>query len=60
MEKIRVEDLTFSYDKETNAVEHVSFSIEEGSYTSHAQFILIHINMSLILIQQTDQQLSNR
>ena len=32
MEKIRVEDLTFSYDKETNAVEHVSFSIEEGSY----------------------------
>ena len=26
----------------------------------HAQFILIHINMSLILIQQTDQQLSNR
>ena len=29
MEKIRVEDLTFSYDKETNAVEHVSFSIEE-------------------------------
>ena len=34
MEKIRVEDLTFSYDKETNAVEHVSFSIEEGSYTT--------------------------
>lgn len=32
--KIRVEDLTFSYDKETNAVEHVSFSIEEGSYTT--------------------------
>lgn len=34
MEKIRVEDLTFSYDKETNAVEHVSFTIDEGSYTT--------------------------
>lgn len=34
MEKIRVEDLTFSYDKERNAVEHVSFHIEEGSYTT--------------------------
>lgn len=34
MEKIRVEDLTFSYDKERNAVEAVSFAIEEGSYTT--------------------------
>lgn len=34
MEKIRVEDLTFSYDKTRNAVEHVSFTIEEGSYTT--------------------------
>ena len=34
MEKIKVEDLTFSYDKEQNAVESVSFSIEEGSYTT--------------------------
>lgn len=34
MEKIRVEDLTFSYDGETNAVEQVSFSIQEGSYTA--------------------------
>lgn len=34
MEKIRVEDLTFSYDKERNAVEHVSFHIEQGSYTT--------------------------
>ena len=34
MEKIRVEDLTFSYDKEQNAVEHVSFMIEAGSYTT--------------------------
>lgn len=34
MEKIRVEDLTFSYDKERNAVEGVSFHIEEGSYTT--------------------------
>lgn len=34
MEKIRVENLTFSYDKERNAVEHVSFHIEEGSYTT--------------------------
>ena len=34
MEKIRVEDLTFSYDKERNAVEAVSFHIEEGSYTT--------------------------
>lgn len=34
MEKIKVEDLTFSYDKEKNAVEHVSFHIEKGSYTT--------------------------
>ena len=34
MEKIRVEDLTFSYDGEVNAVEHVSFSIQDGSYTT--------------------------
>lgn len=34
MKKIRVEDLTFSYDKERNAVEGVSFHIEEGSYTT--------------------------
>ena len=32
-------------------------NIVQGVY---AQLILIHINMSLILIQQTDQQLSNR
>lgn len=34
MEKIRVENLTFSYDSEQNAVEHVSFVIEAGSYTT--------------------------
>lgn len=34
MNKVRLEDVTFSYDKERNAVEHVSFSIEEGSYTT--------------------------
>ncbi|MEG0361895.1 MAG: energy-coupling factor transporter ATPase [Longicatena sp.] len=34
MKKIRVENLTFSYDKERNAVEQVSFSIEQGSYTT--------------------------
>ena len=34
MDKIKVENLTFSYDKEINAVENVSFSIEEGSYTT--------------------------
>lgn len=34
MDKIHVENLTFSYDKEKNAVENVSFSIEEGSYTT--------------------------
>lgn len=34
MNKIKVENLTFSYDKEINAVENVSFSIEEGSYTT--------------------------
>lgn len=34
MDKIRVEDLTFSYDGEVNAVDHVSFGIKEGSYTT--------------------------
>ncbi|MEG0274025.1 MAG: ATP-binding cassette domain-containing protein, partial [Longicatena sp.] len=34
MEKIRVENLTFSYDRERNAVEGVSFHIEKGSYTT--------------------------
>ena len=34
MDKIHVENLTFSYDKEKNAVENVSFSINEGSYTT--------------------------
>ena len=34
MKKIRVSNLTYSYDKEINAVENVSFSIEEGSYTT--------------------------
>ena len=34
MDMIKVENLTFSYDKEINAVENVSFSIEEGSYTT--------------------------
>ena len=34
MDKIHVENLTFSYDKEKNAVENVSFSIKEGSYTT--------------------------
>ncbi len=34
MDKISVENLTFSYDKEKNAVEDVSFSIAEGSYTT--------------------------
>ncbi|WP_416326967.1 energy-coupling factor transporter ATPase [[Eubacterium] hominis] len=34
MKKIKVEDVTFSYDGEVNAVDHVSFAIEEGSYTT--------------------------
>jgi cobalt import ATP-binding protein cbiO 1 len=34
VDKIHVENLTFSYDKEKNAVENVSFSIKEGSYTT--------------------------
>lgn len=34
MEKIRVEHLTYSYDKEHNAVEDVSFAIQKGSYTT--------------------------
>ena len=34
MKAVEVEKLTFSYDQETNAVEDVSFSVEEGSYTT--------------------------
>ena len=34
MKAVEVEKLTFSYDQETNAVEDVPFSIEEGSYTT--------------------------
>lgn len=34
MEKIRVENLTFSYDKQQNAVEQVCFTIEAGKYTT--------------------------
>ena len=34
MKAVEVEKLTFSYDQETNAVEDVTFSIEEGSYTT--------------------------
>ena len=34
MKAVEVEKLTFSYDQETNAVEDVSFSVEEGSYTA--------------------------
>lgn len=34
MDKIKVEQLTFSYDGEHNAVENVSFQIEAGSYTT--------------------------
>ena len=30
MKMIEVKDLTFSYDNNTNAVENVSFSVEEG------------------------------
>ncbi|MEG0694931.1 MAG: energy-coupling factor transporter ATPase [Erysipelotrichaceae bacterium] len=34
MKTIEVKDLTYSYDGEENAVDHVSFSIEQGSYTT--------------------------
>lgn len=34
MEIINVKDLCFSYDEKVLAVDHVSFSIEEGSYTT--------------------------
>lgn len=34
MDKIQVEKLKFSYDKEVNAVDEVSFSIKAGSYTT--------------------------
>ena len=34
MQGIEVNDLTFSYDQRQNAVEHVSFSIPKGSYTT--------------------------
>lgn len=34
MDKISIENLTFSYDKERNAVDDVSFSVKEGSYTT--------------------------
>ena len=32
MKAVEVKDLTFSYDQETNAVENVSFSVEQGTY----------------------------
>lgn len=34
MEKIKIENLSFSYDKETPIIKEVSLSIEEGSYTT--------------------------
>lgn len=34
MEIIKVNDVSFSYNEEDMAVDHVSFSIEEGSYTT--------------------------
>ena len=34
MNKIKVENLIFSYDGDKNVVDNVSFSIEEGSYTT--------------------------
>lgn len=34
MDKIKVENLKFSYDKETDAVDNVSFAIAEGKYTT--------------------------
>lgn len=34
MSKIEVKDCVFSYDGEHNAIHHVSFHVEEGSYTT--------------------------
>lgn len=34
MKQIEIKDLTYSYDHETVAVDHVSFEIEKGSYTT--------------------------
>lgn len=34
MKKIEVKDVSFSYDNEKDAVKSISFSIEEGSYTT--------------------------
>lgn len=34
MEKIKFEHVSYSYDHETNAIDDVSFEIEEGSYTA--------------------------
>ena len=34
MNKITVRDCTFSYDKEHNAIDGISFDIEAGSYTT--------------------------
>lgn len=34
MKKIEVSELTYSYDDEENAVDHVSFDVEAGSYTT--------------------------
>lgn len=34
MEKIKFENVSYSYDRETNAIDQVSFHIEEGSYTT--------------------------
>ena len=34
MKKIEVKNCVFSYDNQINAVDHVSFSVEEGSYTT--------------------------
>ena len=34
MKKITVSDVSFSYDQEQDALSHVSFDIEEGTYTT--------------------------
>lgn len=34
MKKIEVKNCVYSYDNQINAVDHVSFSVEEGSYTT--------------------------
>lgn len=34
MKKIEVKNCTYSYDNDRNAVENISFSVEEGSYTT--------------------------